>query len=146
MVTVHYIYLMRVVHIAEPCHRKPENMEPVSGGFFCDECCKVVIDFREKSNEEILSTLSNRGSERLCGYFNKSQASRGKLTFQLARFAAAVLLVFGSVLFVTSSTGCGGGMEPSVDSMLYMQADSIRIADSIAASKAATDTISDSIK
>lgn len=111
---------MAVVNIPDPCSRKPESMVPVDGGFYCDDCCKVVIDFRNKSDEEILSALRNKNAPRPCGFFTKTQASRGgKLTFELARFAAALLLVFGSVLFVTSTSGCGGMMaeEPMNDSI-----------------------------
>lgn len=136
---------MPVVNIPDPCSRKPESMVPVEAGYYCDSCCKVVIDFREKSNEEILSAIRNSGQGQLCGYLNKSQATRGgKLKFQMARFAAALLLVFGSILFVTSTSGCGGGLVEvyTQDSVTYahqialqdsiQKADSIRLADSIA--------------
>jgi len=132
-----YFHVMAVVNIPDPCSRKPESMVPVSGGYYCDDCCKVVIDFREKSNEEILSELRNRESQRICGFFTKAQASRGgKVTFELARFAAAILLVFGSILFVTSTSGCGGmpADEPrdSVEHAAYLaQSDSILKADLI---------------
>lgn len=87
---------MPVVHIPEPCPRTPGSMQNAAGGFYCDDCSKVVIDFRDKSNDEILGVFSGKGTTRICGVFNRSQASRGpKPTFELARFAAAVLLVFG---------------------------------------------------
>lgn len=119
---------MAVVNIPDPCSRKPESMELVNGGYYCDDCCKVVIDFRDKTNDEILNTLRNKSKDRICGFFTKAQATRGgKPTFGLARFAAALLLVFGSVLFVTSTTGCGGmPQEPSVmDSILAAEQDAI---------------------
>jgi hypothetical protein len=117
-----------------------------------DPCSKVVVDFREKTNEEIISAIRSKGSQGLCGYFTKSQASRGgKLTFVMARFAAALLLVFGSVLFVTSASGCGGGLaEPDImDSISHAQHDSAQKAqliqgklDSISSTKStASDTV-----
>ncbi|MGL4595961.1 MAG: hypothetical protein ACRCYO_00440, partial [Bacteroidia bacterium] len=42
-----------VVQIPEPCSEDWNKMTPETQGRFCDKCCKVVVDFTEKTTTEI---------------------------------------------------------------------------------------------
>jgi hypothetical protein len=134
-----------MINIPNPCPRKSSSMAKVSTGFYCDDCCKVVVDFRGKPNEEILASIRKQQGE-TCGIFTPSQVKTSRsFSFGLVRFAAALLLVFGVTLFPS----CGDEPEVAgaiciddsarfVDSMnanaefQKMKADSIWVADSVA--------------
>lgn len=58
-------------YIKNPCHQPFNKMKPTDMGRFCDHCSKTVVDFRNKSKDEIQNyLLSNPNS---CGSFYKSQ-------------------------------------------------------------------------
>lgn len=103
-----------IVHIPNPCHENWQAMHPKANGRLCDACCKVVVDFTTSTNEEIIDYLKASTNDRVCGRFKSSQVktatpSLHSLPMQkvnlgtLQRFAAALFLVFGSLLF----TACG---------------------------------------
>ena len=131
---------MILPHISDPCPMKTAQFTPAVGGHHCASCNKVVIDFRGKSNEEITAVLHSRYGQKTCGVFHPKQVTTGfRFQFSVVRFAAALLLVFGSLLF----SGCS---EPEVagdvcmppDSTadaqirMQMQTDSTHLADSMA--------------
>lgn len=112
---------------------------PVMGdGNFCGKCDKIVIDFTKYSDEELVNYFSGKKEKNICGHFKKSQVKLPKLKFRQSRFLAALMMVFGSLLF----SSCGndacdddtvdGGIGPMMDS-IPQNADSIRKADSIEA-------------
>ncbi len=141
---------MRAISIPNPCMRKSTSMEKVATGFYCDECSKVVIDFRGKSTEEILNSIRT-STEQPCGVFSRSHVSTSRrYSVQIIRFAAALLLVFGTVLFQS----CGddeivgrlcdtSAQSRYADSLAKNYLDSIQNADSerIADSAAKAETI-----
>lgn len=107
-----------VVQIPEPCHENWQAMQPQANGRFCDSCCKVVVDFTNFSDQEIVDYLQSKKSERVCGRFKTEQVQQTpvpeiillnntKQLWNLQRFAAALLLAFGSILF----TACGDEHE-----------------------------------
>jgi hypothetical protein len=127
-----------MIRIDQPCPEKWENMLPSAGGNYCGICCKTVVDFSERSNEEIVDYFSANTGKRICGRFKTEQVIRPKVKFTLTRFLAAVVLVFGSLLFI----GCGNTNERHdkndsdhliIGDSLVMtpRVDSIRRADSI---------------
>jgi hypothetical protein len=60
-------------HISNPCHEKWDDMTPQSGGRYCDECNKTVIDFTGKSEVEISEFLSEHSGIKVCGRFSANQ-------------------------------------------------------------------------
>jgi hypothetical protein len=92
------------VHIPDPCPRQRHEMSSLSEGLFCGDCSKVIVDFTQMTNDEIrLYLKQERAGQHHCGIFRQSQLSgiRG-FPMTIIRFAAALLLIFGSALF----TGC----------------------------------------
>lgn len=63
---------MSIVKIPEPCHESWDKMTPTQQGKFCLSCEKEVVDFSQKSTNEIINYFQSRGNskERLCGIFD----------------------------------------------------------------------------
>ena len=88
--------------IEKPCHEDWDKMTPNEQGRFCNHCTKNVIDFSEKSDEEVLEFFLNRQkSEHLCIRINEEQKdgitiNRNRIHFPnfVRKFAAATLIGF----------------------------------------------------
>lgn len=117
---------MSIVNIPSPCHENVSAMKPSGNGFYCQSCTKIVVDFTKKTDAEILEYLNSRNGERTCGHFRNDQVKRRTdWPFEMVRFVAALALVFGSVLFMTSCHTDGESFDRKVQ-------DSTKAADSIA--------------
>jgi hypothetical protein len=99
------------IHIPEPCHESWQAMQPQQNGRFCDSCCKVVVDFTAMSNEQITAYLQSKKEEKVCGRFKKTQVTEPvkevktiRVKWQLQKFAAALWLAFGALLFTACNT------------------------------------------
>lgn len=118
---------MAIIQIPDPCKEDFSKMSRADNGFHCESCKKQVVDFTSKSDEEITTFIRENQGKKTCGRFKISQVVKHRtFSFQVIRFAAAVLLAFGSFLF----TGCSGD-EPQImgemcvsDSQMYV--DSMR--------------------
>lgn|GEM_PF-3002274 len=82
------IYLIMItsgkIHIENPCGENWQNMTPDKNGRFCNSCNKVVVDFSNKSLNEIQNYLS---SSPVCGRYSlRHTSSAGKLELFLNRF------------------------------------------------------------
>ena len=60
-------------HISKPCHEDWDAMTPQSGGRYCNECDKTVIDFTGWADDEISTYLSQHAGEKICGRFFDDQ-------------------------------------------------------------------------
>lgn len=94
------------ISIPKPCHEDWSKMTPDEKGAFCASCQKSVYDFSKKTDEEIIAVFEKEEKGKVCGRFSTAQLSRPVVTFgnqtatrQLAKFAYALLLVFGAFLF-----------------------------------------------
>lgn len=135
------IFPMEKPLLSNPCSADWNKMQPVEEGRFCKTCCKVVIDFTEKTASEILDFIRARSGERVCGIAKRSElktipvTAAQQFSMRLRRFSLALYLVFGGLLFTTAS--CGGMMEEpsrfddSIMAAQYAKQDSIRAADSL---------------
>jgi hypothetical protein len=63
------------ISISQPCHENWQGMTPTTNGRHCAACQKVVVDFTQKTDAELLAYLrQHRGG--LCGRFNPAQLAR----------------------------------------------------------------------
>jgi len=100
------------ISIQKPCHENWDSFTPNEQGAFCGKCVKTVIDFSNKSIEEIKEFFTAKQDEKVCGRFEKTQLT--SLSFDAffnefkgfnftKRFAVILYFTFGMWLFNTSS-------------------------------------------
>lgn len=92
------------IHIPKPCHEDWDKMTPNEKGSFCAKCCKTVVDFTTKTTEDIRNYLQEKAGQKVCGRFRQDQLSkplRPFFNFRMRRFAVALWLVFGTLLFTS---------------------------------------------
>jgi hypothetical protein len=103
------------ISIPKPCNQNWSEMTPEQQGAFCKVCAKVVIDFSDMSDEEVLAYFEKKKEEKTCGRFRVSQLSPYEMKIDLraigARgsfrkiFAAALFIIFSSLFVCKSDTG-----------------------------------------
>lgn len=86
-----------VISIPEPCHEDWAKMTPTEKGKFCNSCAKEVVDFTNKTDEDLVKILSK--NKNLCGRIKHSQLDREvklerKSGASFAPLAASMLLPF----------------------------------------------------
>src|SRR4051812_24035979 len=101
------------ININEPCHENWDKMAPNDKGAFCLNCKKNVIDFSQKTIEQIKTFFSEQPStENVCGRFRERQLHEMSFDHFMNEFMswkfmkrAAVLcfLVLGTTLFSSCS-------------------------------------------
>lgn len=64
-----------LLQIPKPCSQNWEGMNVVSGGRFCNNCEKKVVDFSLMSDRQILEIL-NKSKGEVCGRFVNEQMNR----------------------------------------------------------------------
>lgn len=62
----------RDVSIRKPCSENWQAMDPKTGGRFCQNCQKEVIDFTDKSDQDLRRIVAQNGGS-MCGRFRKGQ-------------------------------------------------------------------------
>ena len=103
--------MRKTVSIEKPCHEDWSKMNPTQKGAFCAKCQVDVVDFSQKSNEEIKEILNLNAGKSMCGRFKKTQLvelntdystwrNQSYRTFQ-SKFLYACLVVFGLTLFTS---------------------------------------------
>lgn len=103
---------MKKITIPSPCSENWNEMTPTEKGAFCQKCSLEVIDFTQKTPEEIRETLTLNLGQRVCGHVSKVQLELVNTNFHVwenqpvhvfqSKFLYACVLVFGMTLF----TGC----------------------------------------
>ncbi len=102
------------ISINEPCHEDWDKMTPNDKGAFCLACQKTVVDFSNKTIDEIKTFFVQKpAAESVCGRFRNKQLY--ELSFDefinefmswkfLKRAAVICFLVLGTTLFSSCST------------------------------------------
>lgn len=96
------------ISIKKPCHENWDRMTPNEQGAFCNKCVKTVIDFSNKSIEEIKTFFDAQQKDKICGRFEKKQLSALSFdaffnefkSFSFTKRVAVILyFTFGMCLF-----------------------------------------------
>ena len=91
------------ISILNPCHENWNEMKAEEQGRFCLKCAKTVVDFTQKSKEQIKSYFKEL-SGKVCGRFRNEQLTTEPVKVKVNQhemriFTCALYLVFGSLLF-----------------------------------------------
>ncbi|MBN4072577.1 T9SS type A sorting domain-containing protein [Crocinitomix catalasitica] len=104
---------MQNISIDQPCNENWNEMSPTQKGAFCQKCSIDVIDFTQKTPEQVKAVLRKNKGKHLCGHFGVEQLDllngndysfwQGQTTrtFQ-SKFVYALIMVFGMTLFSCS--------------------------------------------
>ncbi len=87
-----------------PCNQSHTRMEKRDNGYYCSSCEKVLIDFRQKSDEEVKQLISaNPG--KICGVFHNHQISSkvsyvalSRASYQVGLSLLGILGFLGSII------------------------------------------------
>lgn len=99
---------MKNIHIPNPCPEKWSDMTPTEGGAFCGKCATEVLDFTNKTPEEISETLRLAMGKRVCAKMAPKKApikipasllAKEGISGFRSRFLFALITVFGITLF-----------------------------------------------
>jgi hypothetical protein len=66
------------IYIPEPCHEDWDKMTPNEQGAFCKVCAKTVVDFSDRTENEIQKFLSDNINNKICGRFRVNQLDDNK--------------------------------------------------------------------
>ncbi len=107
------------IRIPEPCHEDWNLMTPKEKGRHCEVCSKTVIDFTNRTDEQLIETLENQGN--LCGRFKSSQLDRDVVLSRMEKNNYVSLAASGLFAFLTF----GNQNVMAQDTPKIIQADSI---------------------
>jgi len=100
------------LHIPTPCHESWDKMTPQKDGRFCATCETVVVDFSNKSLDEIKAYFETTRETNVCGFCQERHVTNSKfyralnsieLFFSKTRLSKFVIASITFILFVT---GC----------------------------------------
>lgn len=69
------------IHITEPCTENWDKMKSHPTGKFCDSCQKNVVDFTNKTEQEITEYIKAHEGEQMCGRFYNNQIETIRIEF-----------------------------------------------------------------
>ncbi len=97
-----------IIEIKKPCRVDLNSMIPDEKGRFCNVCQTSVIDFTQKSTEEITSYFKTYKSEKTCGIFNSEIVQTGNMPDGIISYLYHKKLKFVAVLItgLLILTGC----------------------------------------
>ena len=73
------------------CIKQSNSFDKTTTGFFCDKCSNTVIDFTDKSIDDLQKAIEN-STKPVCGLFRRTQLSE-----QFIRYAAATFIASSSL-------------------------------------------------
>lgn len=91
------------ITIPSPCHENWNEMVPEEKGRFCSVCSKVVKDFTNSSNKEILDILES-SEEKICGNFKQAQLNKNLhysyINALFAKFAVGFVITTAGIITI----------------------------------------------
>jgi TonB family protein len=86
---------IRTIHFSFPCKEDIDAMDSCDQGKHCKTCDRTIIDFRDKSQEE-LDELK-KSNKHICGIFSEKQVAKGSENYR--QLVAKTILAIGLSAF-----------------------------------------------
>lgn len=81
--------MKKQIRIPNPCPEKWENMQDFTDGKFCEKCSKCVIDFTDKTGEQIRDIFKKANGKEICGRTSLAMAATGIILITNLTFVQA---------------------------------------------------------
>ncbi|MET3038399.1 hypothetical protein ABXT08_20115 [Chryseobacterium sp. NRRL B-14859] len=81
--------MKKQIRIQNPCPEKWENMQDFSEGKFCEKCSKCVVDFTDKTDEQIQDVFKKADGKEICGRISLIMAATGIILITNLTFVQA---------------------------------------------------------
>lgn len=75
---------MKKINITNPCPENWDNMQDSPQGKFCEICSKCVVDFTDKTDQEITEIFADAKGKEICGRISVKS---------LSKMAAGIILI-----------------------------------------------------
>lgn len=109
---------MAQLSIEKPCHEKWSRMSKRDEGRWCMSCSKTVVDFSDKSSEEIIDYLKSKNGEEVCGRCRTDQVITPGKPSRYRWFVTVLSFIFGISLLTSCyrrTQGCVAYFEEPKD-------------------------------
>jgi hypothetical protein len=100
---------MEQLHIEKPCSESWRKMQKNDEGRFCLSCQKTVVDFTDKTKEEIIDFLKAKKGEEVCGRCRTTHIAKPSRYRWLAGILALTFLLSSCW---RRAQGCMAYIEP----------------------------------
>ena len=70
--------MIKNLSIPTPCYEKLDDKQAQDNGRYCGFCQKVVIDFTNKTEQEIIDYFVGNTGKKLCGTFKTTQLNQSE--------------------------------------------------------------------
>lgn len=116
--------------IPKPCHEDWNKMAPNEQGKFCKSCAKTVVDFTNKTTQEIQNYFIENKNERVCGHFYRKQLS--SIVIQLPETTFLKPLSFQKIFFLSLLFAMGSTLfSCKTDTGKIQKIEKVEIIDSV---------------
>ncbi|MCI5057953.1 MAG: hypothetical protein MRY83_17700 [Flavobacteriales bacterium] len=89
------------INIKEPCEMRHSSMADMGCGKYCFACKETVVDYRQKSNKELLEIIKTNQVSK-CGIFNEDQV-KAQYVHPLLKISNKIWAILGSLLIGTAA-------------------------------------------
>lgn len=113
------------LYIHQPCHENWDAMLPAREGRHCAQCNKVVVDFTQMKDEDVLQYFKQHTGS-VCGRLRAEQLSKpdiAPMSSKLKRFLYALACIF---LLATSENVKAQQLDSTIDTSTMVKKDSIQ--------------------
>lgn len=91
--------------IPQPCNEGWAHMTPQEQGRYCNACQKCVVDFTNKSDEDIFNFFTNNRAQNTCGRFREDQLNRQIFKPTTRRKYYQWFISLGFIVFLSNLIG-----------------------------------------
>ncbi|OJU45273.1 MAG: hypothetical protein BGN96_07030 [Bacteroidales bacterium 45-6] len=128
------------ISIPKPCHESWDKMTPTGDGRYCSVCNKVIYDFTNLTNRELVEKIE--GDRNLCARYRQSQLNTDLYSNKSRKpLRLAVILTITSSAFLTQSLSAKTENDNKTEQRFGMKEDSKQSETEIQQRPEAKDTI-----
>lgn len=93
--------MKKQIRIQTPCPENWDHMQNTSDGKFCEKCSKCVVDFTDKTDEQVEKIIGDAGGREICG----------RISIRSLSVATAGIVLITNLTFIQAQTKSNPGVN-----------------------------------